>query len=73
MSDNRAKGLSDEIVIAKWNETNGNVLQIATRLGVTRGTVYHYVNKLGLRDEKPLAGGNIKANAATKLPCRRAR
>lgn len=68
MSDKRAKGLSDEQIVTKWQETNGNVRSIATQLGVSRGTVYHYVNKLGLRDDKPLAGGNIKANEAERLP-----
>ena len=67
MSDTRQKGLSDELIVAKWEETNGNVRSIATQLGISRGTVYHYVNKLGLRDEKPLAGGNLKANVAQKL------
>jgi len=62
------KGLTDELIVAKWEETNGNVRSIATQLGISRGTVYHYVNKLGLRDDKPLAGGNIKANEAKKLP-----
>lgn len=60
MSNTRNKGLSDEQVVAKWEETNGNVRSIAKQLGISRGTVYHYVNKLGLRDEKPLAGGHLK-------------
>lgn len=68
MSSNAHKGLTDEIIVAKWEETNGNVRSISTQLGISRGTVYHYVNKLGLRDEKPLAGGNLKANEAKRLP-----
>jgi len=67
LSDTRPKGLSDELIISKWEQTNGNVRSIAKQLGISRGTVYHYVNKLGLRDEKPLAGGSIKANKAKKL------
>jgi len=67
LSDTTNKGLSDELIVAKWEATNGNVRSIATQLGISRGTVYHYVNKLGLRDNKPLAGGNLKPNKAKRL------
>ena len=68
MSDTRNKGLSDEAIIAKWEQTNGNIREMARQLDVARGTIYYYVGKLGLRDVKPLAGGNIKATAAIRLP-----
>ena len=68
MSDTRNKGITDAQVVALWEQTNGNVRGIAKRLEISRGTVYHYVNKLGLRDTKPLAGGTLKPNTAKPLP-----
>jgi len=68
LSDTANKGITDEMVLEAWQIHNGSVRAVAKQLGIARSTVYHYVKKMGLREEKPMAGGNMKPRKAMKLP-----
>jgi hypothetical protein len=58
----------DDEFRAAYEKFGGNISKAAHSLGLTRATGQHYVRKLGLRDGKPIAGGQLHVEALREIP-----
>jgi len=63
-----SKNIPDEQVLAAWDNASGNAAEACRKLGISRGSLYPRLKKLGIKTDKTSLLGQLGGISTVKMP-----